>query len=368
MVTLELTRRGVLQLAGGTIAGRTRVPRSRRKDDVLVHVGYASRAGRRAVERVGKKPVRDFAFDAVTMRLAGHDIDRLGGFSDIRYVEPVRRVYSLEETLNYGVDRVDADIAHDNDSTGEGVDIAVVDTGIDNGHDRLKPNIGDGKAFVRAGWFHFTPWDDDHGHGSHCSGILGACDPKGGVTTASTLHPVKVLNGDGEGNTDDVAKGIEYVAEQGWDVANLSFGTAKSEVLADACQYAKEQGVLLVAAAGDEGYGYPAREPECIAVGATDQDDELADFSPTDGSVDLLAPGVDVLSTVPNGYDHRSGTSMASAHVAGVGGLLIAEGYSAENARDRLLETAEQLDVSDEGQGAGLVDAAEALGYETETD
>lgn len=368
MVTLELTRRGLLKLTGGTIAGSVRTPRTARQDDTrLVHVGYASRSGRRALDAVGRTPVRDFAFDAVTLRLSGREIERLSSFGEIRYIEPVRPVFSLEATLNYGVDRVDADVVHDNDETGDGTEIAVVDTGVDNGHDRLKPNLGDGKAFVRAGWFHLTPWDDDHGHGSHCAGILGASEPHNGVTSESTLHPVKVLNARGKGNTDDVAKGIEHVAEKGWDVANLSFGTEKSQVLADACQYAKDEGVLLVAAAGEEEQGYPAREPECLAVGATDEDDNVADFSPTDGSVDLLAPGVEVRSTVPGGYDHRSGTSMASAHVSGAAGLLMANGRTAEEAREQLLETAESLNLKADEQGAGLVDAARSLGYESES-
>lgn len=369
MVGLELTRRGLLKLTGGTIAGRPRRQRRRTdRESVLVHVGYSSRSGRRALERTGRKPVRDFAFDAATLRLSGREIERLSSFGEIRYIEPVRPVYSMEATLNYGVDRVDADIAHEHESTGEGADIAIVDTGIDNGHDRLKPNLGEGKAILRAGWFHLTPWDDDHGHGSHCAGIAGASEPRGGVTSESTLHPVKVLNGNGKGNTDSVAKGIEHVAEQGWDVANLSFGTEKSEILADACEYAKDEGVLLVASAGSEDRGYPAREPECLAVGATDESDQVADFSPTDGSVDLLAPGVDVRSTVPDGFDHRSGTSMASAHVSGAAGLLMADGRSATEARDRLLETTEALDLSADEQGAGLLDAARALGYESGAD
>lgn len=369
MVTLELTRRGLLKLTGGTIAGSVRTPRTARNNDArLVHVGYASRSGRRALDAVGRSPVRDFSFDAVTLRLTGREIERLSSVSEIRYIEPVRPVYSLEATLNYGVDRVDADVVHDHDETGEGADIAVVDTGIDNGHGRLKPNLGEGKAVVRAGWFHLTPWDDDHGHGSHCAGILGASKPHRGVASESTLHPVKVLNAKGKGNTDDVAKGIEHVADKGWDVANLSFGTEKSEVLADACRYAKDEGVLLVAAAGEAEQGYPAREPECLAIGATDQDDDVADFSPTDGSVDLLAPGVDVRSTVPGGFEQRSGTSMASAHVSGAAGLLMAEGRTADGVREHLIDTAEPLDLEADEQGAGLVDAARALGYDSDSD
>lgn len=369
MVMLELTRRGALKLAGGTIAGSHR--RRRRDDsadDVLVHVGYETRARHRSLKRLGKQTIHDFAFDALTLRLSGREVERIANFNDIRYVEPIRPVYAHESTLNYGVDRVDADIAHDHDETGEGAHIAVVDTGIDNGHDRLKPNIGEGKAIVRAGWFHLTPWDDDHGHGSHCAGILGATNPEGGVTSESTIHSVKVLNANGKGNTDDVAKGIEHVAKQGWDVANLSFGTEKSNLLADAVKFADERGVLLVASAGHEEEGYPAREEEVLAVGATDADDEVADFSPTDGSIDLLAPGVDIRSTVPNGFDQRSGTSMASAHVSGVAGLVMAEGRTATEARDRLLNTAEDLDYPEDKQGAGLVDAARATGHDSAPD
>ena len=114
---------------------------------------------------------------------------------------------------------------------------------------------------------------------------------------------------------------------------------------------------------------HPASHPEVVAVSATDVAGELASFSSTGPEVEVAAPGVDVLSTVPGGsYTELSGISMASPHVAGVGALLMAAGYDRSEARDQLTETAEDIGLSSDGQGTGSVDAAAALGLDSSED
>jgi subtilisin len=331
---------------------------------------------------------------AVAGRFSDRALDALRRRDDVRYVEADGVMHALHhreghdggpggggggggdtsQTLPWGVDRVDAEVAHANGETGGGADVAIIDTGIDSDHPDLQANLGKGKAFVscRGGSCNYA-WDDDNDHGTHCAGIAGAIDNSEGVVGVApdvTLHAVKVLDNRGSGSYSDVADGIRYVADQGWDVGSLSLGGSKSSVVADACQYAYGKGVLLVAAAGNDGpcsncVSYPAAEPECVAVSSTNQSDGLSSFSSTGSEVELAAPGSDIYSTIPGGYDTFSGTSMACPHVSGAGGLLMANGDSNDQARNTLTGSAEDLGLSSNEQGSGLLDAAAALGFDS---
>ncbi|WP_254543190.1 S8 family peptidase [Halomarina pelagica] len=336
---------------------------------------------------------------AVAGRFSDRAVEELRRRRDVRYVEADGTMRAIgdrpganappweggggsstaAETLPYGIDRVDAEVAHANGYTGAGADVAVIDTGIDSDHPDLAANLGEGRAFVKCrGGSCNVPWDDDNGHGTHCAGTADAIDNEEGVvgvSTEATLHAVKVLDRRGSGSFSDVAAGIEYTADQGWDVASMSLGASSgSQTVEDACTYAYGKGVLLVAAAGNSGpctdcVGYPAAYPEVIAVSATDSTDALASFSSTGPEVELAAPGADVLSTVPGGgYDTLSGTSMACPHVAGAGGQLMARGYANAEARDRLAATAEDVGLSENEQGNGLLDVAAALGLNSDDD
>jgi len=187
-----------------------------------------------------------------------------------------------------------------------------------------------------------------------------------GVSTTAVLHAVKVLGSLGTGSTSDVARGIEYTADQGWEVASLSLGGGASSTLKEACEYAASKGVTLVAAAGNDGpcsdcVGYPAAYSTVVAVSSTDEDDTLSSFSSTGPEVELAAPGGSIYSTVIGGYDTYSGTSMACPHVSGAGAQLMANGYTNTEARDRLKSTAEDIGLGDDEQGSGLLDAEAAV-------
>jgi len=310
---------------------------------------------------------------AVTGRFPEEALKGLEKRPDVRYVEADGRMQAVGQTTPWGIDRTDANALHDSHAGG-GAHVAVLDSGIDSDHPDLQSNLGAGKAFVSCDGSNgndcHEPWDDDNDHGTHCAGIAAAVDDSSdviGMAPAATLHAVKVLESNGWGSYSDIAAGIEHVADRGWDVASLSLGGDKSHTLEDACEYAASKGVLLVAAAGNNGpctdcVLYPAAEPEVIAVSATDAADDLAYFSSTGPEVELAAPGEGILSTVPGGTARFSGTSMACPHVSGAGALLMADGDTASEARDKLGNTAEDIGLGDNESGNGLLDAEAAVG------
>ncbi|MBF2016266.1 MAG: peptidase S8 [Rivularia sp. T60_A2020_040] len=255
---------------------------------------------------------------------------------------------------NWGADAVKAPSVWEKGYTGQGVVVAVLDTGVDSNHDDLKQNIwinqgeipnngkdDDGNGYIDDvyGW-NFDGNNnntiDVDGHGTHVSGTIAGTKNDFGVTGIAydaQIMPVKVLDDFGSGSTTAVANGIYYAADNGADVINLSLGGSfPSFGIERAIQYAHSKGVIVVMAAGNssgETPLYPARYADKygIAVGAIDQDKNMARFSNragTDALTYLTAPGVDIYSTLPNNrYDSYSGTSMATPHIAGVVALML---------------------------------------------
>ncbi|RBI64306.1 peptidase S8 [halophilic archaeon] len=388
-----VSRRNVLKLAGGSLAAASAsgLAAAKPDDTVEVNVGFSSGRGRAAARKQANEVVREFdSIDVVTIRAAKRAATALENNPNVRYVEENGTMHALAETEPWGVDRVDADVAHANGELGSGADVAIIDTGIDDDHPDLQDYLGSGKAFVECGSGGLTgscsfsgnsnacnyAWSDDNDHGTHCAGITAADDNSEGVVGVGpdiTLHAVKVLDCGGSGSYSDIAAGIEYVADQGWDVGSLSLGGSDSQTVQDAVEYAYNAGVSLVAAAGNDGQctdcvGYPAAYPETIAVASSNQNDEQSSFSSQGPEVDVIAPGTDIYSTVPSGYDTFSGTSMATPHVAGAVGQLISNGSSARDAEDTILSTAKDLGLSSNVQGHGLLDVAAALGLDSSDD
>jgi subtilisin len=406
MSTNNTSRRDVLKATGGAagLAGLAGVSAAAGQERVEVNVGFSAESGRRAAVGAASSVRREFAFDALTIEVAKPAVSGLRKRGDVRYVERNGTMHALDpgtnappggcspwpscrddgddggsgQTLPYGIDRVDAEVAHANGDTGSGADVAIIDTGIDPDHPDLEANVGAGTAFVSCSGGCATAWADDEGHGTHCAGTADAVDNSEGVVgvaTDATLHSVKVLDSRGSGSYSDIAAGVEYVADQGWDVGSMSLGgSSGSQTLKDACQYAADNGVFLVAAAGNSGpcsdcVGYPAAYDTVVAVSATDSADSLASFTSTGPEVEIAAPGVDVVSTqLGGGTETLSGTSMSCPHVAGAAGLLMATGSSASSARDTLTSSAEDIGYASSETGAGLLDAAAALGYDSSDD
>lgn len=247
--------------------------------------------------------------------------------------------------------------------TGSNALVCVVDTGIESTHDDLAANIIGGENFVASrGTIKSSNWSDDNGHGTHVAGTVAAINNTVGalgVAPQAALFAVKALDKRGSGYVSAVADGILSCVANGADVINMSLGSSSdSTVLHDAVSYASSQGVILVAAAGNESgaVSYPAKYAEVLAVSAVDSNYDLAYFSNTGSEVDYAAPGVDVYSTYKgNTYATLSGTSMASPHVSGVVALWISSASLGLVATD--------IGLTIEMQGQGFIDALATVNY-----
>jgi len=270
--------------------------------------------------------------------------------------------------------------------------LAVVDTGIDYEHPDLVEKIARDASGRIIGRNFVDGTDDpmdDNGHGTHCAGIAAAATDNGigvaGVSlNAVKLMPVKVLDRDGGGSVANVAAGVTWAADHGARVISLSLGSPMySQTLQEAVIHARNQGAVVVAAAGNDGRAvanYPGANFGVLGVAATGPDDFVADFSNWNIGVGLGAPGVKILSTLPDrpaelnnfgylqGYDSLDGTSMATPVVAGLLALLFAVDptLTPEEAVGRLQATARNVagtpgDGWDIHCGYGRVDVLSAL-------
>jgi subtilisin len=226
------------------------------------------------------------------------------------------------ETVPVGINQIKAPLAWDA-TRGKGVKVAVLDTGIDFNHPDLAANYRGGVSFVPDE----TTAMDHNRHGTHCAGIIAAAlNGLGvvGVAPAAYLYAVKVMSRSGSGNWSWLIAGLDWCTRNGIHVASMSLGGTAPAAVQTMCDLAFSRGVLLVAAAGNSGgpVEHPARYRSVIAVSAIDAANQLAPFSCRGPEVELCAPGVDVLSTVPGGgYARLSGTSMACPHVTGAAAL-----------------------------------------------
>ena len=284
------------------------------------------------------------------------------------------------QIVAWGVSRIGANAAWAVNNKGAGVKVAILDTGIDKNHLDLAANIKGGVNFVSsnpAKPADPNKWDDDNGHGTHVAGIVAAQDNAigtVGVAPEAQLYAVKVLNRNGSGYVSGIIAGLDWAVENGMQVVNMSLGTnTDMQALHNAVDAASAAGVLLVAAAGNDGDGdpttnnvdYPAKYSSVIAVGATASDDSVPAWSSDGAEVEVSAPGAGVLSTWNDGYYKSiSGTSMASPHAAGTLALMLASGALPADARALLQTTAEDLGAPglDVFYGYGLADAEKAVG------
>ncbi|HAZ45207.1 MAG TPA: hypothetical protein DCZ55_12255 [Cyanobacteria bacterium UBA11371] len=310
--------------------------------------------------------------------------------SRIEYIEP-NYLRSLDATPNdpsfdqlWGLNntaqtggKLDADIDAPeawNIQTGNNVVVGVIDTGVDYNHPDLAANIwtnpgeiagdgidNDGNGYVDdIHGYDFSDGDsnplDYQGHGTHVAGTIAAVGNNStgvaGVNWSAKILPIKIFPNATDFN---IVKAIEYSANMGVKVTNNSWGGGPgSAALKDAIQFAGSKGQLFIAAAGNDGTNtdifphYPSsfNLDNIISVAATDHNDALAGFSNYGAtSVDLGAPGVNIYSTIPGGYGYKSGTSMATPHVAGVASLIWSQypSLTAQDVKDRILNFADPI-------------------------
>jgi hypothetical protein len=361
-----------------------------------VPVDVAADIGARSSGRVGyiyEHAIDGFSITVPRTALAGIERD-----PRVAYVEKDTPVSIVAQSMPTGLPRIDAeanawlDIDGIDDQRVD-ADVAVLDTGIDRQHPDLNvvsganclQSTGNGPPWARGYYCDGTmDGDDDHYHGTHVAGTIGALDNGIGVVGVApgvNLHAVKVLDSGGSGYTSGIIAGIEWVvAHGGIDVLNMSLGgSGRNTAYQDAIDNAVAAGVTVVVAAGnsdvDANDYSPAFVPSALTVSAladfdgetgglvtntssycrNDQDDTLADFSNWGSAVDIAAPGVCILSTFPleqGEYGTISGTSMAAPHVAGAAAILASNGSDPSTIATTLLGTGNFDWTDDSGDGS----------------
>lgn len=374
-------------------------------DITRVVIGLSSLSGAKetviyAVKNNGGTFVREMLDGALIFNIPTSTLDKLKSNPDILenavYIKEdiqiklptpeVKEVSSGEENIHlipndplyskqWGIPMIGANKAWDI-LRGDGVLVAVIDTGVDYTHEDLAVNINES-----LGW-DFANNDndamDDNGHGTHVAGIIAATmnNNKGvvGVAPNTTIMPVKVCNKFGSCWLTDVADGIRYAVDNGASIISISLGSPLPDTWTyDATRYAVQKGALIIAAAGNRGIEapeYPAAYPWVLAIGALDHDGNKAYYSQYGDFLDLTAPGGssdgipehDIISTyLNNSYAYMAGTSMATPYASGVAALYWSHNLSYTNKQVGiwLLRFADDLGAPgwDKYYGYGRVDA-----------
>lgn len=318
-------------------------------------------------------------------------VDALAADPLVEFVEPNHMVRGLGTSVNdpyagyqWNLDAIGASTAWQT-STGKGITVAVLDTGVRSGGP-------DGLTTLLSGYDYYNGDSnptDGNGHGTFVAGTIGQKTNNGkgvaGVAYDAKILPVKVMGDNGSGDIAAVANGLVYATDKGAQVVNLSLGSAyPSNTLESACRYAYERGVTVVAASGNEyatSISYPARYDSVIAVGAVGLRGSRAGYSNRGTGIDLVAPGGDLSrdedgdgyadgilqETIEDGawtYTFWEGTSMAAPHVSAAAALLLSAGAEGPDEVFQLL-TSTAADAGSAGYdtsyGHGRLDAAAAL-------
>ena len=320
--------------------------------------------------------------------------DRLRGQSGVVWAEPDRRVSlaaipsdpcydppssaACGSTDQWGLVKVGAPVAWDVTRGSASVVVAVLDTGVQASH----PDLA-GKVVVGSNYSASPYSDDRHGHGTHVTGTIAALTDNGvgvaGLGWNTKVRAIKVLDDTGSGFVSDVVSGLNEAMVTGAKVVNLSLAdTAPSAALEQAVRAARNAGLVVVAAAGNDSVprttrNYPAAIEGVIGVAATDRNDSLGSFSNRGSWVSIAAPGSGIVSTCTTaignrcrsttGYAIFSGTSMATPHVSSAAALLFAAnpGIGGDQVRSRLASTARPIAGTGTDFQWGRLDVAAAL-------
>ncbi|MBB2478949.1 S8 family peptidase [Bacillus sp. APMAM] len=338
----------------------------KRTDRVIVV--FKDKIDKKILDQVNGKIEQSFHnVSAVSVQVPSEDIAALKKNKNVFAVEQDQKLKIAGQFEDWGMKDIKAPTAWKSNYTGKGVKVAVLDSGISK-HADLQ--VAGGVSFTS----YTKSYADDNGHGTHVAGIIGAKNNGIGVVGVApdaSLYAVKVLDSKGDGYLSDIISGIDWSIKNHMDVINLSFGTPENSVaLQQIVDEAYDKGILVVAAAGNEGNSagtgntvdYPAKYSSVIAVGAVDQNNKRGTFSATGPDLEVVAPGVNVLSTyMDNEFAYMSGTSMAAPFVSGTLALLKQANPTLTNIKLREKLDSSVIDLGVKGKdalyGFGLIQA-----------
>lgn len=255
-----------------------------------------------------------------------------------------------------------------NRTTGYGVRIGVIDTGVDFSHPDLRQSLQRGINLLHR----MMPPYDDNGHGTHITGTIAAANRMQGmigVAPRATVYPVKAFDFDGTAYVSDIILAIDWCVRNRIQVINMSFGMDhRNRALESAVTNAWRSGLLVVASAGNDGkrgaVDFPARSGHAIAVGALNRRGRVAPFTNRSRQIDIYAPGERIYSSWPRGRRREmSGTSMATSHVTGAVALLLAyrPGLSPGQILKAVRSSARPLQYRNAPSSAGALDVVRLL-------
>jgi serine protease len=310
-------------------------------------------------------------------------IEALENRPGIRAAHPNYTMEIMADELRdqqYAPQQVRAPTAWDTTEGSTDVTVAIVDQGVKYDHPDLESRFGSdkGQDFVDSDSDPYPESMSEEYHGTHVAGIASATTNNStGISgiSDSRLLSGRALGSGGGGSLTDIADAVQWAADQGADIINMSLGGGGyTETMKNAVSYAVNNGSLPICAAGnsgEEGVSYPAKYSECVAVSAVDENENLASFSQYGDDLDVAAPGVDILSTwteykstYGGEYNKISGTSMACPAASGVAALgkAVNPGLGPNELRQLLKDTAVDIGLGSKEQGAGRVDAANIVG------
>ncbi len=341
------------------------------KDVLVTHYGERPRA---ALEAAGAIVRKEHTYiPVIEASIPAHAIDALRKNPNIRAIEEEVYHEYCAQTLDWGVDRIDAEYVHsESGNRGAGINVAVLDTGGDKDHPDLTWKLG-----TTVWGRDTTNWEDENGHGTHCAGIISANDNDigtVGVAPECNIFMVRISKVSRIPLT-KIIRGIEWciathhddVEDNDIQIMSMSFSGGPTVAEDVALSAAYDNGILLVAAAGnsrsDVANYYPAAHPDVMAISGIDAYGQAYYYTNYGEEIELIAPAVSVLSTYLDGsYVSLTGTSMACPHVAGVAALIWSDnpGMTHEQVRAELHATAEDIGFPQTYQGYGLVDAENA--------
>lgn len=310
------------------------------QDEKTVIVQYKSLEGKQAAQALATEVLSDLQnLNMLTLTISQNQLERLKKNTEIENIEE-NQTFTIQSQGQYKVatetslekDRWNLNAIHAQNAwsdgfTGKGIKIAIIDSGVASHQDL---NIKAGVSFVG------DSYSDGHGHGTHIAGIIAASHNGfgvAGIAPDAEIYAVKAIKDDGIGDVEAVIQAIDWAIHNDMDIINLSFGDLEqSDILHEAIIRAKQAGILIIAASGNEGTAqgtgntmiYPARHEEVIAVSSVNKNMQRSTFSSTGATNDFSAPGEEIYSTYLNGqYATYQGTSLAAPHIAGLFALLM---------------------------------------------